>query len=197
MTIPKSISGRERLLETAAALFAASGFDGVTTKQLATQSGLSIGALYHHFPTKQAAYRAAVEWGLARIDPSGSFDADETATGFSQLKNQVVWFCRVVGARSVESRLLRLELLDPHLGMRLSDLTPFTASFERFTGLMAKYAPKADTEMVLAAIVSLSFGFSALNGLQLQVPGFAERMRDPTQVADVVMHLIFTEESEK
>jgi len=188
----KAAPGREKLLETAGALFADAGYEGVSTKQLAAEAGLSIGALYHHFPTKEAAYRAAVKWGLSRIPAPdlSSFDADPMA----RLERQVAWFCTVIAAPTVESQLLRLELLDPHLDTRLSDLEPFAASFVRFQELLSELAPDADAELMVAAIVSLGFGFSRLGGLRRQVPELATRLRDPGDIARMVMRLIFAKE---
>jgi AcrR family transcriptional regulator len=192
VTRRKAAPGRERLLETAVALFAAAGFDGVSTKQLAAEAGLSIGALYHHFPTKEAAYQAAVGWGIARIPAPdlSRFDDDPMA----RLEGQVAWFCSVLADSTVESQLLRRELLDPHLGSRLSDLGSFAESFERFQELLARLAPDADAELMLAAIVSLGFGFSQLGGLRRQVPRLAPRLRDPDDIARIVMRLIFSAE---
>jgi len=188
----KAAPGRDKLLETAGALFAAAGYEGVSTKQLAAGAGLSIGALYHHFPTKEAAYRAALQWGLSRIpEPDlSSFDGDPMA----RLEGQVAWFCDVIAAPTVESELLRLELLDPHLDTRLSDLEPFAASFDRFQELLSALAPEADAELMLASIVSLGFGFSRLGGLRRQVPELATRLRDPADIAGMVMRLIFARE---
>jgi AcrR family transcriptional regulator len=192
VTGKRAAPGRERLLETAGALFAEAGFDGVATKQLAVRAGVSVGALYHHFPNKEAAYQAAVRWGLSRIaEPDLSlFPADPLA----RLEAQVAWFCAVIADSTVESQLLRLELLDPHLDTRLSDIGSFSASFERFQALLAELAPDADAELMLAAIVSLAFGFTRLGGLRKQAPGLATRLRDPYDIARMVMRLIFSAE---
>lgn len=192
MTRTKSAAGRDKLLETAGALFAGAGFEGVTTKQLAAKAGLSIGALYHHFPTKHAAYRAALEWGVSRIAPPATAIFGPAADPRSQLDMLVAWFCSVISAPTIESQLLRLELLDPHLEIRLSNLAPFSLAFARFQELMLQLAPDVDAELVVAAIVSLSFGFSRLGGLQLQVPDFAAKMKEPAAVAQVVSGLIFS-----
>lgn len=185
MTRRKPGPGREKLLASAAALFADSGFDGVSTKQLAAGAGLSIGALYHHFPTKTDAYRAALEWGLSRIAPP----AEPAGTAQAQLEAQVEWFCSVIAAQTMESQLLRLELLDPHLATGLTELAPFSHAFARFQSLMAQVAPQADAEEAVAAIVSLSFGFARLGGLRLAVPGFVRRTPDPAAIAAAAMRI--------
>jgi AcrR family transcriptional regulator len=54
-------SGHERqasIIATAAALFAAKGFSGTTTKEIAKTAGVSEALLFKHFPTKRALYAA-------------------------------------------------------------------------------------------------------------------------------------------
>lgn len=52
--------GREKLLESAAALFAESGYDGVTTRRILERAGVEAPSLYHHFGSKLGLYRAVL-----------------------------------------------------------------------------------------------------------------------------------------
>src|SRR5689334_5258602 len=47
---------REDILETALELFAARGFAGASVRQIASAVGITEGALYAHFPSKQAIF---------------------------------------------------------------------------------------------------------------------------------------------
>lgn len=190
MTSRKAASGRNRLVEAAGRLFAAAGFEGVSTKQLAAEAGLSIGALYHHFPGKHAAYCAALEWGVSRMAPADAALFDSASVPRQQLEGLVAWFCAAISGPGIESQLLRLELLDPHLDRRLSDLAPFSTAFGRFQDLMGQVAPQADAEQAVAAIVALSFGFVRLGGLKQEAPGFSARMRDPDEIAAAVIGIV-------
>ena len=60
------------ILATAARLFAEHGFTPVTMTRIAEQVGITAGALYRHFPGKQALLEAALRDWFARIAPSGS-----------------------------------------------------------------------------------------------------------------------------
>lgn len=184
-------AGRDTLLECAATLFATAGYDGVSTKQLAAEAGLSIGALYHHFQTKHAVYCAALEWGIARLPApdTATFDADGGAG--AQLTALNTWFCSIISAQTVESRLLRLELLDPHLETLLSDLPPFSIASERFQQLIAQVMPDADPQLMIAAVVSMSFGFAQLAGLRAHVPEFMGKMNGPADIAAAISHILF------
>lgn len=54
LTVPPAATRREQILETAAELFAARGFHGVSVADLGTACGISGPALYKHFASKDA-----------------------------------------------------------------------------------------------------------------------------------------------
>jgi AcrR family transcriptional regulator len=57
----KGISTRERIVRTARRLFAASGYENTSTETVLRESGVSRGALYHHFDDKKALFAAVLE----------------------------------------------------------------------------------------------------------------------------------------
>ena len=50
----------QRLLDAVTALLVAEGYEGVSVRKVATRAGVSIGAVQHHFPTKDAMLTAAM-----------------------------------------------------------------------------------------------------------------------------------------
>jgi AcrR family transcriptional regulator len=60
---------RRRVLDGARRAFAAHGYEGATVKVLEEETGLSRGAIFHHFPDKEALFLALAQE-----------DADEVAT---------------------------------------------------------------------------------------------------------------------
>lgn len=58
---------RDRILDAAEALFAQSGYDGVSMRDLAAAAGLQPASLYNHFASKQALYEAVLDRGLRPI----------------------------------------------------------------------------------------------------------------------------------
>lgn len=67
---------RQRILDSAARLFALRGFDAVGLDDLMADAGLTRGAFYHHFRTKTEVYDQALAHaarvGRARLDGLGS-----------------------------------------------------------------------------------------------------------------------------
>src|SRR5215218_10794469 len=52
---------REQILETALRLFAAQGFDGTSTRQIAKEVGVAEGLIFHYFPTKASLLTAILQ----------------------------------------------------------------------------------------------------------------------------------------
>jgi AcrR family transcriptional regulator len=52
---------REQILKTALKLFAESGFDATSTRQIAKEAGIAEGLIFHYFPTKASLLTAILE----------------------------------------------------------------------------------------------------------------------------------------
>lgn len=52
---------REQIIEAAISLFAQQGFDGTTTRQIASSIGITEGLIFHYFPTKADLLNAVLE----------------------------------------------------------------------------------------------------------------------------------------
>ncbi len=58
---------RAALLETACGVFARGSYRGTTTKEIATEAGISEPILYRHFPSKRDLYLACLDEAWARV----------------------------------------------------------------------------------------------------------------------------------
>lgn len=77
----RSEETRDRLLDVARRLFAVGGYDGTTNKELADAAGLTTGAIYHYFESKQDLYmavHAAVQDRVYRRFRDAAAQAGET-----------------------------------------------------------------------------------------------------------------------
>ncbi len=63
----REISGRERpVMEATLRIIGRSGIDGVTHRAVAAEAGISLGAVTHHFPTRDVLVDAALRFALTR-----------------------------------------------------------------------------------------------------------------------------------
>ena len=64
----RSEETRSRILKAAEGCFALSGYDGTTVSQICEAAGVSKGALYHHFDSKQAIFLELLSRWLKAMD---------------------------------------------------------------------------------------------------------------------------------
>jgi AcrR family transcriptional regulator len=65
--IERGRSTRERLLRAARGLFGERGYDGTSIGAVLDASGVARGALYHHFPSKEALFDAVLDQVVAEV----------------------------------------------------------------------------------------------------------------------------------
>jgi TetR/AcrR family transcriptional repressor of nem operon len=66
ITKEKAAENRAALVQAAARLFRKHGIDGVGVAEISKEAGLTHGALYAHFPSKEALAAEALSYGLSR-----------------------------------------------------------------------------------------------------------------------------------
>ncbi len=64
----RSEETRTRLLDAALQRFARNGYDVASVDDICADAGVSKGAFYHHFPSKQAVFLALLQAWLATVD---------------------------------------------------------------------------------------------------------------------------------
>jgi AcrR family transcriptional regulator len=64
----RSEETRARLLQAAQKKFSENGYEAASVDEICAEAGVSKGAFYHHFPSKQAVFLALFEDWLATVD---------------------------------------------------------------------------------------------------------------------------------
>ncbi len=183
-----SASTENRILTTAEKLFARYGFDAVSTRQLATEADVTIGALYHHFPSKEAVYAAATKRAFAAksTPPKSLIDSKEPPE--RKLAQLITWFVRTFVLDSTFGLLLRRELLDPRSSTpHLIDEELFEQPLELCRNLLHQLAPNANADEAIATMLALLFGFANLKGIYAIFPSVRETLSTPEEIGDYVI----------
>jgi AcrR family transcriptional regulator len=68
MTQQRSEETRSRILDSAVRKFSTAGYDAASVDEICADAGVSKGAFYHHYQTKQAVFLALMQGWLGTID---------------------------------------------------------------------------------------------------------------------------------
>ena len=123
------------LISAATSLFAANGFTGTTTKQIAKAAGVSEALLFKHFPTKHALYTAMLAEKAQYSELRASIEEA------SKKRDDERLFTLLAGYRirkGADPTLLRLLLFSALEGHELSDMF-FQQQYRVFHDLLAGY----------------------------------------------------------
>jgi AcrR family transcriptional regulator len=116
---------RGRILEAALELFAASGFEGASTRTIAEQAGVNLPAIQYYFGSKEGLYRAVVEQFSqemqAGVSPIAERIRTELANGQASRRKLVALLC---------------EMLEIVIALILDDSVPNRESRQRFFARM-------------------------------------------------------------
>lgn len=118
-TRPTSQQRQAGLIAAAASLFAAKGFNGTTTKEIARAAGVSEALVFKHFPTKHALYGAILAEKVTIDELLGA--VEESA----KKRDDRRVFTLIAGFRirpNVDSTFLRLLLFSALEGHELSQM---------------------------------------------------------------------------
>lgn len=129
---------RARILEKAAGLFSAKGFEDCTTRDLAVAAGLAAGTLFNYFPSKETLAMTMVAEALNR----GWEDFQRRRTGQEDLAEDLFLF--------IASGLRRLRPLRPFIGPVLErSLSPFPRKIVCPEGEAARQEHLADMQEII------------------------------------------------
>lgn len=180
----------DRILNVAERMFAESGFDAVSTKQLAREAGLTIGALYHHFPGKEAIYDAATRRVFARRSQTPAHLMEAGIEPRERLVRLVAHFVEALSVDRNFALLLRRELLDPRGEGAPGYLDFFRRNIALFKGSFRQVAPRADVDKGVATILALSFGFASMKGIYAVAPDVRPSLGTPRRIAEYAVAVL-------
>lgn len=121
-----TLDARERLLQAAQRRFAATGALTATLEEVRREAGVSVGALYHHFPDKAALAAAVYAQVMAKYQAGFITMLREHPTAEGGIRGGVEHHLRWVVAHRGEATLLLGDRLDSP-SLRQSNAEFFTA----------------------------------------------------------------------
>lgn len=189
-------SALARILVEAEALFAESGFDGVSINEVALAAGICKANVFHHFATKQELYERVL---TQACDAFGrSLDALELKEQglAARLRRLVDWHNAFLYQRPHGTRLILRELTGSPTALERSPVFPLIQhNFDRVVALLSEVShelrPGISPALVAKVVLSLNlFGFQTerLNEKLAMSGSLAARPELQRQLIDLLLH---------
>jgi AcrR family transcriptional regulator len=143
-----------RTLDAALELFADHGVSATSYQMIADAVGVTKGAIYHQFKTKDELVIAVAELELSRLEDA--LEAAESLDCHDEARELLL--NRVIDHAVDHRRAANTLQFDPILVRLLSDHKPFQRFIERLYGMLVGDEPGPDTQVRLAALTCVVGG---------------------------------------
>jgi AcrR family transcriptional regulator len=100
---------RAHLIDVATRLFAERGYDGTSIEAVLTESGVSRGSLYHHFPGKDALFWAVLEGVAARVGQQMAEAERDAPDPVAALRTGTLAWIRLVASDQVVQQTVLID----------------------------------------------------------------------------------------
>jgi AcrR family transcriptional regulator len=164
----RSQETRASILEASLNLFSSKGFDATGVAEICAEAGVSKGAFYHHFPSKQAVFMAILENWLAALD----LQMDQTLSAAEDIPRGLIEMAAIIrdvftaagGHLAMFIEFWNQSLHDPEIWK--ATVNPY----RRYTRLFAGYIQRGidegslrpvDPDIIARMIVGLGVGLLA------------------------------------
>ncbi len=186
---------KQQLLETALDLFSRKGFEGTTTKELASAAGVAEAVIFRHFPSKQALYTAVLDYKTQSAEALNWLTDIRACTE----RNDDEGLFRTLASRVLRSyrtdpRFERMVLFAALEGHKLALSYMHQQSFPLIQ-LLDEYILRRQTEGALLGLRPL-FIFSAIFGMAhhyaqvSQMFGFIPDQPPDEEVVSAFVHIL-------
>ncbi|MBD3755275.1 MAG: TetR/AcrR family transcriptional regulator [Gammaproteobacteria bacterium] len=167
---------KQRILQTAAELFAAKGFDTLTMRDIAAACNIKAPSLYNHFKDKQALYQATLQYVFGQ--QGGELEAclQAAVPARQKLDNFIALACRQMAGDVIFRQLFIRELLVPdeaHLQFLAQVVMADTC--RALHDVFVEINPNCDPHFLTTSLMALLFFHFQANPLRPLLPGGSEQ----------------------
>jgi AcrR family transcriptional regulator len=183
----RSEETRSRILESAIKLFSKRGYNKASVDDICAEAGISKGAFYHHFESKQALFLALLDGWLQTIDNAIEASRDKTAPEtFMQMTEAFPYIFETAG----EGLPMFLEFwLQASRDTKIweASIAPYQRYHKYFTSLIKKGVEEGsfvemDPELTSRMIVSTAMGLFLQSMLDPKGAKWEKVARDSTNL---------------
>ncbi len=182
---------REDVLERSIPLFAATGFDGVSMRDIAVAVGVTPAALYHHFPDKEQLYLGAIGYAFEeKVGPLKALLAGE-GNPWERVELFMTRFANLLAKERDFRRLMQWVMLDcdDRRQRSLVDYV-FQDLFNGLSDLAGELFPGHDLHLLAVSMIGLVIYPFETQPVRRFLAGHRRRHEAPGAIARHVVGLL-------
>ncbi len=184
---------QERLLDTAAQLYAQRGYAGVSMRDIARAVGITQAAIYHHFANKDALYIGAITYLFEKLTLGIGDQMSAIDDPSERLELLTIRFLEVMDNDPRFQRIYLRELLEGHEDrlMVLAENT-FAAFYKPLYTLMGELAPDRDPQLLIFSLSGMVFHHLQARKLGPHLPHHTAAAHELPALATHITHLFLS-----
>jgi AcrR family transcriptional regulator len=182
---------QSRMLDVAAEQFAEKGYAGASMRSIASATGITQAAIYHHYPNKEALYQAALSFHFEEKNAELANELEQIADPEECMRTLVRGLLEVTAEDQQFRQLYFRELLEGD-EQRLQALAQgiFGDLAERQFRIMKKLAPAVDPILTLLSVAGLVCHHVEARKLSPYLPGSRPEQQELNVLADHISNLL-------
>ncbi|MEN8130064.1 MAG: TetR/AcrR family transcriptional regulator [Pseudomonadota bacterium] len=182
---------RTVILDRSIPLFAARGYSAVSMRDIAGTMSITPAALYHHYPSKQSLYLAAMERVFADKARVITETVRSEGTARQRLERFIDRFTLLMAEDPDFRMLLQRELLDGDSErLRLLAEHAFAEPFAAVSDLVSELAPECDPHLMTISLAGLVLFHFEAAPLRQFLPGMRAEHDQPEIIARHITRLM-------
>jgi AcrR family transcriptional regulator len=181
----------EEILKLSIPLFAETGFEGVSMRDVALAVGLTPAALYYHFPSKERLYLDAVGYAFREVTGILKAAVETAQTPLEQLESIVCVFTKMLARNKPLVRLIQWVKLDcDRYRLQKLGTTALDELFLAIHQLVSKLGSGYNAGLLAVSITSLVvFPFEVIDTCRF-LPGYELQNEDPAVLSKHAFRLL-------
>lgn len=183
----RSEETKARILESAIKLFSSRGYNKASVDEICREAGISKGAFYHHFESKQALFLALLDGWLKTIDTAIEESKDKTAPETFMLMTQAFPYLFKTAGEGLPMFLEFWLQASRDKKIWEASIAPYRRYHKYFTSLIKKGVKEGsfvdvDPELTSRMIVSTAMGLLLQSLLDPKGANWEKVARDSTNL---------------
>ena len=183
----RSEETKTRILESAIKLFSSRGYNKASVDEICREAGISKGAFYHHFESKQALFLALLDGWLKTIDTAIEESKDKTAPETFMLMTQAFPYLFKTAGEGLPMFLEFWLQASRDKKIWEASIAPYRRYHKYFTSLIKKGVKEGsfvdvDAELTSRMIVSTAMGLLLQSLLDPKGANWEKVARDSTNL---------------